>query len=76
MLRAFWGAAPRMDCWAGMRARDLLASIIEGRIEKRESVVSLCREFSRAGWRWLESSGGASEFRNSPVHSTEIESSS
>ena len=52
MLRAFWGAAPRTDCWAGMRARDLLASIIEGRIEKRESVVSLCREFSRVGGGW------------------------
>jgi len=36
--------------------------------------VSLCREFSRTVGGVAENSGGASEFRNSPSHPSEIES--
>ena len=40
MFRAFWGAAPRTGCWAGMRARVLLASIMGGIIKMKVGFVT------------------------------------
>jgi hypothetical protein len=74
MFRAFWGAASRTDRWAGMRARVLLASIIEGIIKMKVCCVTDSREFSCKGSGVAENSDGESEFRNSPSHPSMIES--
>lgn len=66
MLRAFWGAAPRTDCWTGMRARDLLASIMEGIIKTKVGCVAVSGVLAH-GLAVAGDSGGASEFRNPPA---------
>ena len=69
MLRAFWGAAPRTGCWAGMRARVLLASIMEGIIKTKVGGVTGSGVLA-LGLAVAENSGGASGFRDPPSRQT------